>query len=127
MIELGRIRLRHRSSVYDARKKIRGLADALGYDPILATRLATAVSEATRVLLRSGREPRIAVALAMKLSPPRLLLDFAYDALLRGLAHFQAPTGQLPLVALVQRQQNMTLRGHHTLDRHRPSLVTHDL
>ena len=74
MIELGHIRLQHRTSVYEARKKIRGLADALGYDPIVATRLATAVSQATRELLRSGREPRIAVAL--ELSPSRLVLDF---------------------------------------------------
>jgi signal transduction histidine kinase/CheY-like chemotaxis protein len=76
MIELGHIRLSHRTSVYEARKKIRGLADALGYDPIVATRLATAVSEATRELLRSSREPRIAVALATELSPPSLVLDF---------------------------------------------------
>jgi signal transduction histidine kinase/DNA-binding response OmpR family regulator len=76
VIELGHIRLQHRTSVYEARKKIRGLADALGYDPIVATRLATAVSQATRELLRSTREPRIAVALATELSPPRLVLDF---------------------------------------------------
>jgi hypothetical protein len=76
VIELGHIRLQHRTSVYEARKKIRGLADALGYDPIVATRLATAVSEATRELLRSSREPRIAVALAMEISPPQLVLDF---------------------------------------------------
>ena len=76
MIELGLIRLQHRSSIFEARNKIRGLADALGYDPIDATRLATAVSEATRELLRSSREPRIAVALAMEISPPQLVLDF---------------------------------------------------
>jgi len=76
MIELGHIRLQHRTSIYEARNKIRGLADALGYDPIVTTRLATAVSEATRELLRSSREPRIAVALAMEISPPQLVLDF---------------------------------------------------
>jgi len=76
MIELGHIRLQHQTSVYEARKKIRGLADALGYDPIVATRLATAVSQATRELLRSSREPRIAVALALETSPLRLVLDF---------------------------------------------------
>ena len=43
MIELGHINLRYRTSVYDARAKIRGLANALGYDPIETTRLATAV------------------------------------------------------------------------------------
>ena len=51
MIELGHIRLRHRTSINEARSKIRGLADALGYNPIATTRLAPAASEATRVLL----------------------------------------------------------------------------
>ncbi len=76
MIELGHINLRYRTSVYDARAKIRGLANALGYDPIETTRLATAVSEATRVLHRNNIESRIAVGLAMELSPPQLVLDF---------------------------------------------------
>jgi signal transduction histidine kinase/DNA-binding response OmpR family regulator len=76
MIELGHINLRYRTSVYDARAKIRGLANALGYDPIETTRLATAVSEATRILHRNNIESRIAVGLAMELSPPQLVLDF---------------------------------------------------
>jgi signal transduction histidine kinase len=76
MIELGQISLQHRTSVYDARQKVRGLAHALGYDPIETTRLATAVSEAARELRRNSLEPRISVALAMELSPPQLILDF---------------------------------------------------
>ena len=76
MIALGRIRLQHRTSVYDARNKVRSLANALGFDPIETTRLATAVSEAARELRRSHLEPSIAVALAMDLSPPQLVLDF---------------------------------------------------
>jgi signal transduction histidine kinase/CheY-like chemotaxis protein len=76
MIELGRIRLQHRAAVYDARNKVRSLATALGYDAIETTRLAIAVSEASRYLLRTNREPRIAVWLAMELSPPQLVLDF---------------------------------------------------
>ncbi len=76
MIELGQISLQHRTSVYDARQKIRNLADALGYDPIETTRLATAISEAARELRRNGLEPSIAVALAMDTSPPQLILDF---------------------------------------------------
>jgi signal transduction histidine kinase/DNA-binding response OmpR family regulator len=76
MIALGQIRLEHRTSVYDARNKVRGLANALGYDPIETTRLATAVSEAARELRRNNLEPCIAVALAMELSPPQLVLDF---------------------------------------------------
>ena len=76
MIALGQIRLQHRTSVYDARNKVRGLANALGYDPIETTRLATAVSEAARVLRRNNLESCIAVTLAMELSPPQLVLDF---------------------------------------------------
>jgi len=76
MIALGQIRLQHRTSVYDARNKIRGLASALGYDPIETTRLATAVSEAARQMRKSNLEPCIAVALAMESSPPQLVLDF---------------------------------------------------
>jgi signal transduction histidine kinase/DNA-binding response OmpR family regulator len=76
MIELGKILLQHGTSVYDARNKIRGLANALGYDSIEATRLATAVSEAARQLRCIHLEPRIAVALAMELSSPQLVLDF---------------------------------------------------
>jgi signal transduction histidine kinase/DNA-binding response OmpR family regulator len=76
VIELGTIRLQSRTAVYDARNKIRGLAEALGYDAIVATRLATAVSETTREMHRSCREPRIRVALATELSPPLLVMDF---------------------------------------------------
>jgi len=76
MIALGKIHLQHRASVYDARNKVRGLAKALGYDPIETTRLTTAVSEAARELRCNNREPCIAVALAMEFSPPQLVLDF---------------------------------------------------
>jgi signal transduction histidine kinase/DNA-binding response OmpR family regulator len=76
MIELGHIRLQHRTAVYDARNKMRGLANALGYDAIETTRLAIAVSEAARVLHRNRHEPQIAVGLAMESSPPQLVVDF---------------------------------------------------
>ena len=76
MIKLGHIRLQHRTAVYDARAKLRGLANALGYDAMEATRLAIAVSEAARTLQRDHHEPRITVALAMELTPPQLVLDF---------------------------------------------------
>ena len=64
------------TAVYDARSKIRGLADTLGYEPIAATRLATAVSEATRELRRSSREPRIVVSLAVG-ERPQLIVNAA--------------------------------------------------
>ena len=76
MIALGQINLQHRASMYDARNKIRGLANALGYDPIETTRLVTAVSGAARELHCNNLEPCIAVALAMEFSPPQLVLDF---------------------------------------------------
>jgi signal transduction histidine kinase/DNA-binding response OmpR family regulator len=76
MITLGQISLQHRRSVYEARNKVRGLAHALGYDPVETTRLATAISEAARELRRNSRAPRIAVALATEPSPPQLVLDF---------------------------------------------------
>jgi len=76
MIFLGRIRLQHRWSVYQARNKVRGLAAALGYDAIGATRLATAVSDLARTLQAHHRDPGIAIHLAMDASPPQLVLDF---------------------------------------------------
>jgi hypothetical protein len=79
VILLGQIRLQHRSSVYDARNKLRGLANALGYDTIETTRLATAVSGAARELRRCAVDPFISVALATQFSPPQLVLDFAYS------------------------------------------------
>jgi len=75
MIELGTISLRHQSSVYDARAKIRSLATALGFDAVETTRLATAVSQAARIMRRCDDEPAIAVALGMDLAPPQLALD----------------------------------------------------
>jgi len=79
MIELGQIRLQHRTAVYDARNKMRNLANALGYEPIEATRLAIAVSEAARLLRRSDGEARIGISLAMTPPPARLVLEVDID------------------------------------------------
>ena len=76
MIDLGHIRLQHPTAVHDARNKVRSLANALGYDAIEATRLAIAVSEASRALIREAHEPRIAVGLEVASSPRQLVLDF---------------------------------------------------
>ncbi len=46
-----------------ARRRLRNLAGALGFDPVRATRLGTIASEAGRLLLRHGERPRISVAL----------------------------------------------------------------
>jgi signal transduction histidine kinase/CheY-like chemotaxis protein len=79
MMDLGRISLEHRSSIYDARRKIRHLADALGFDDIQSTRLATAISEASRRLRATGSPSSIHLTLAMDATPPRLVLDFEID------------------------------------------------
>ena len=76
MIELGHIRLQHRTAIYDARNKLRSLANVLGFDAMEATCIAIAVSEATRAMRRERHEPRIKVALGMEFSPPQLVLDF---------------------------------------------------
>jgi signal transduction histidine kinase/DNA-binding response OmpR family regulator len=99
VIALGTIRLEHPTSVYDARDKIRRLAKALGYEPIGETRLATAASEAARRLREACQEPRIAVSLAMELSPPQLVFDLeGRDAVpqLAGLAGFFDQLGPKP-------------------------------
>ena len=75
MIELGRIPLSHDRSVYDARNKIRVLADALGFDSIQTTRLATAISTAARALATENGSAGIHVALATEHAPPQLILE----------------------------------------------------
>jgi signal transduction histidine kinase/DNA-binding response OmpR family regulator len=87
MIDLGQICCRFPAAVYEARGKIRGLAQALGYDPIETTRIATAVSQAVRVLQREQLEPRMVIGL----TADRLVIDFEGRGLppsLPGLAAF---------------------------------------
>ncbi|MGD2032535.1 MAG: response regulator [Gammaproteobacteria bacterium] len=76
MIDLGHICCRHQTAVYDARRKIRGLAEALGADPIETTRLATIVSHAVRQLRREQREPRLVVSLITDCTTTKLVIDF---------------------------------------------------
>ena len=63
MIELGVIRLAHLESVRGTRKKVQALALELTNDPVLSTRVATAVSEMSRRLLDQGREPHVEVGI----------------------------------------------------------------
>ncbi len=86
MIELGTIDLQHGTAVYDARDKIRGLATALGFDAIETTRLATAVSEAARLLARASLAPELTVYLATDLAPPQLVMEFTSRGSMPGLA-----------------------------------------
>lgn len=77
MIDLGDIHIRNSDSFVETRKKILGLADALQFDAVTATRLATATSEMARILLRSGHEPLIKVKLVAGTGQQGLMLEFA--------------------------------------------------
>jgi signal transduction histidine kinase/CheY-like chemotaxis protein len=61
--DLGRIALRDQASIFDARRKVRALASALGFPAVEATRLGIGTSEAVRVLLAAGGDPAIEVTL----------------------------------------------------------------
>ncbi len=76
MTDLGRIVLRDPASIFDARRKIRALATALGFTPVEATRLGIGTSEAVRVLLAAGGNPAIEVALLDDGTAPALQLAF---------------------------------------------------
>ena len=77
MMELGRIPIRHQTAVGEARRKLRIVTEELTRDPILATRVATAVSEMTRTLLRRGDQPHIRVSLESNGDQATLVLSFA--------------------------------------------------
>ncbi len=78
MIDLGELSLQHRSSAIDARNKIRSLAIAVGFDDVRATRLATATSEAARVLCDSNHNPRLKLYLLPSDTTPALIMDFEH-------------------------------------------------
>jgi signal transduction histidine kinase/DNA-binding NarL/FixJ family response regulator len=73
---LGTITIRAASSVYEARRKIYGLAMALGFDEIGAVRLATAASQVCRALAAGDGSGRIEVALQVAGERAGLVLDF---------------------------------------------------
>lgn len=63
MIELGTMQIRDRTAVAAARTKVQGLVRALHGSEIIATRAATAVSEAARrMLLRGGGSIELSIA-----------------------------------------------------------------
>ncbi len=78
MIDLGELSLHYRSSVIDARNKIRSLAIAAGFDDVRATRLAAATSEAARVLCDINQNPRIQIRLLPCDTTPALIIDFEH-------------------------------------------------
>ena len=78
MIDLGKLNLQYRSSVIDARNKMRSLAIAAGFDDVRATRLAAATSEAARVLCDFNQNPRIQIRLMPRDATPALIIDFQH-------------------------------------------------
>ena len=78
MIDLGELTLHHRSSVIDARNKIRNLAIAAGFDDVRSTRLASATSEAARVLCDANQNPRILIHLLPGDATPSLIIDYEH-------------------------------------------------
>lgn len=83
MIALGTIAIRTASSAYDARKKIHGLATALGFDDVGAVRLATATSQVCRRLAGDGGA-RIEAGLRIAGNDSALVLNFLGGAGLEG-------------------------------------------
>ncbi|MGI9589898.1 MAG: response regulator [Myxococcota bacterium] len=101
MTHLGTIALRDEGSVFDARRKVRNLATALGFAEVEATQLAVATSEAVRRLLSAGGNPHIRVALVEE-GAPRLELMFAR----------MGDPPELPgLAAIFERTQAARTRG----------------
>ncbi len=76
MIELGNIVLEDESSLPASREKILVMAEELGFDPITATRMATAASEQMRIMLRTGQPSFIRVAMDKESERPALILGF---------------------------------------------------
>jgi sigma-B regulation protein RsbU (phosphoserine phosphatase) len=75
-LSLGSIPLVESCSVLEARRKIHSLATLIVGSPLIATRVATVVSEVGRALYRLNGSASIDVHLDNAANPPRLLLDF---------------------------------------------------
>jgi two-component system sensor histidine kinase/response regulator len=76
VIALGTVMIRSASSVYDARKKIHGLATALGFEEMTAVRLATATSQVCRQLAAGGGGARVEAGLRVANDETALVLNF---------------------------------------------------
>ena len=86
---LGSIPLVESCSVLEARRKIQNLAALASGNEILATRIATVVSEVGRALHRLNRSAFIEVSLCNRSSTPRLLLEFCGELDERSVDHLQ--------------------------------------
>jgi sigma-B regulation protein RsbU (phosphoserine phosphatase) len=80
VIELGSIPIVKRDSIIEARGKACRVCESLSGDPISATRLGTAVSQLTRILLASGSGARMGVGLRAEAGRAELILSFEGSA-----------------------------------------------
>ena len=77
MITLGSIPILHQNAAIEIRHKVRMIAETLGEDSILATRLATATSEMCREMYRRASAPQIVVELSIDMGVVLLVVIFA--------------------------------------------------
>jgi PAS domain S-box-containing protein len=78
MIKLGNLSVKNENTRVEARKKIRLLAENLGYDPIQATRLETIVSEITGLGRAGGKAVKISVGIDDRNGRSGLSMIFLY-------------------------------------------------
>jgi two-component system sensor histidine kinase/response regulator len=76
MIKLGNLSVKNENTRVAARKKIRLLAENLGYEPIHATRLETIVSEITGLGRKGGKGTKISVGLDRREGRSGLCMTF---------------------------------------------------
>ena len=99
MIALGTIPLRAAEDIAATRNKVFGLSRALQFDAVAATRIAFAVSEQCRCVLRAGRDPELRIALDQNDGTTDLLLQFHDESRFNsaaGLSEFFDSTQLLP-------------------------------
>ncbi len=69
MIPLGSISLKRSTAIQEARAKVRAVTERLTDDPVVAIRVATAVSEMARRFVRGGVDPAVTLAIDTERSP----------------------------------------------------------
>ncbi len=83
-MDIGRITLAGEESVRSARRKVRDIALALGFESVAATRLQIAVSEICRELARLGTRPGVTVGVMPTGTRPGFSLLFDHDVPING-------------------------------------------
>ena len=89
MIKLGNLSVKNENTRVAARKKIRLLAENLGYEPIHATRLETIVSEITGLARKGGKGTKISVGIDRHEGRSGLCMTFQYPEQLISMPNFK--------------------------------------